>query len=173
MTRVCPSARLQRWVTEMFIVFTHISRLYKRRLLWRLLAVKREQWPGLGRIPARLSCWPQFFHAVINPADNARLWALFSQDPQHTATHSDGVTQVFTTEPLCLKQSKLAGRVPQLVHILVKRSASPTAITDFWGCARVCSSVFWKRCSEKHIYISIQGLTTVAGRCNNVIGILF
>lgn len=64
-----------------------------------LLALRGEQWPGLGRIPACLSCWPQFFHAVIKPADNAELGALFSQDPQHTATHSDGVTQTSTTEP--------------------------------------------------------------------------
>lgn len=47
------------------------------RAFLELLALKREQWPYLGRIPACLSCWPQCFHAVINPADNVELRALF------------------------------------------------------------------------------------------------
>lgn len=72
--------------------------------------MKREQWlPDLGRIPACLSCWPQCFHAVIIPADNVELRGSFSQDPQHTATHSGGVTQTSTTEHIA-KPELIAGR---------------------------------------------------------------
>lgn len=81
--------------------------------------MKREQWPGLGRILACLSCWPQCFHAVINPTDNAELRALFLR------THST-LRHILMAwhrpppqSPLCLKQSTLPGWGPQLVRILV------------------------------------------------------
>lgn len=113
------------------------NRPFKHHPLQGLLAVKREQWPGLGRIPACLSCWPQFFHAVINPADNAALQALFLRT-HSTLPHILMAWQRPSPQsPLCLKQSTLPGWGPQLVHILVKCSASLTTITDIWGCVCV------------------------------------
>lgn len=92
------------WAGSLLSYSNFVLRLTIRRtaILWiqsasGLLAVKSEQWPpGLGRIHACLSCWPQFFHAVINPADNAALQALFLR------THSTLpyiLTQALTTEP--------------------------------------------------------------------------
>eukprot|EP00064_Thunnus_orientalis_P000079 superscaffoldBa00000003_g79 len=45
--------------------------------------------------------------------ENSRL---FSQDPQHTATHSDGVTQTSTTEPPLSEAEHTARRGPQLLE---------------------------------------------------------
>lgn len=114
------------------------NRLSKHHPLQGLLAVKREQWPGLGRIPACLSCWPQFFHAVINPADNAALRALFLRTHSTLPHILMAWHRPSPQSPLCLKQSTLPGRGPQLVRILVKHSASLTTITDIWGCVCVC-----------------------------------
>lgn len=127
-----------------------------------LLAASSERWPGLGRIPARLSCWPQFFHAVINAADNAALRGSFSQDPQHTATHSDGVTRTFATEPPLSEAQRAArpgsaaaprisGSLRQAAHHWYRwRSECVCAnLETRWKCLRKRNEVIWKGALEE------------------------
>lgn len=69
-----------------------------------LLAASSEQWPRLGRIlhvfPVALS-----FSMLLSVQLIVRRYQRgpFSQDPQHTATHSDGVTRPSQQSPLCLR----------------------------------------------------------------------
>lgn len=127
-----------------------------------LLAASSERWPGLGRIPARLSCWPQFFHAVINAADNAALRGSFSQDPQHTATHSDGVTRTFATEPPLSEAQRAArpgsaaaphisGSLRQAAHHWYRwrRECVCANLETRWKCLRKRNEVIWKGALEE------------------------
>lgn len=110
-----------------------------------LLAVKSKQWPGLGRIHACLSCWPQFFHAVINSADNTALRALFLSTSSTLPHILMAWHRPLPQSPLCLRYSTLPGSGLQLVHILVKHSANQTITLDL--CVLPCRSEDFLKCS--------------------------
>lgn len=126
-----------------------------------LLAVNGRRRPGLGRIRACLSCWPQFFHAVINPADNAALRALFLRTHSTLPHILMAWHGPLPQSPLCLRHSTLPGPDLQLLHILVKHSASQTTATVDW-CARaprlskVFRNIFDYSYSNPYISIYLQ-----------------
>lgn len=110
-----------------------------RRGHWEgLLAASSKQWPRLGRIlhvfPVALS-----FSMLLSRQLIVRRYqrGSFSQDPQHTATHSDGVTRPSQQSPLCLRPSAQPAAATQLLHILAAARCARPPITDITG-GRVC-----------------------------------
>lgn len=131
------------FANRLAIDFLNTSRV---KSYWQWKENSGQLWEGsLHVFPAGLSVSMLLSAQLI--IENSRL---FSQDPQHTATHSDGVTQTSTTEPPLSEAEHTARPGPQLVRILVEDSASLPSITDIWGCVHMychgCRFLksFWK-----------------------------
>lgn len=116
-----------------------------------LLAASSEQWPRLGRIlhvfPVALS-----FSTLLSRQLIARRYrpGSFSQEPQHTATHSDGVTRSVATEPPLSEAQRAARRGYAAAPHISGGSLRQSAHHWYHGRTSVCVPT-WGRLLHKKI----------------------